>query len=129
MSCTVLVVGSSGNIGAALVQQLRARPGVTVLEASRSASGPSAVALDIYDVESVKSLDERLPDGVDHIVVCCGASTFGPLAGFDADKWTANCTNKLIAVSRLAIMCANGAEVRCLKEGGSITVTAGQASR
>ena len=124
---TVLVIGSTGNIGAALVSHLRERGGVEVIEASRSGSG--GIAIDIYDVESVKSLDDKLPDGVHHVCICCGASTFGPLASFDADSWTANCTNKLIAVTRLVVMLAKGSEVRCLKEGGSITVTAGQASR
>ena len=76
-----------------------------------------------------KALDEKIPGGVDHIVVCCGASTFGPLGGFDSDKWTANCTHKLIAITRLVVMCANGVEVSCLRDGGSVTVTAGQASR
>ena len=123
-SAKVLVIGSTGNIGAEVVKQLRAAS-FTVLEAGRSA----AVKLDIYDVESIRSLDEQLPGGVDHVVVCCGASTFGPLAGFDSTSWTNNCTNKLIGVTRLVVMLANGTEVRCLKEGGSITVTAGQAAR
>jgi len=37
--------------------------------------------------------------------------------------------NKLVSVSRLVVMLANGKECGVLKEGGSITVTAGQASR
>ena len=123
-SASVLVIGSTGNIGAEVVKQLRSAS-FTVLEAGRSA----AVKLDIYDVDSIRALDDQLPGGVDHVVVCCGASTFGPLAGFDSTSWTANCTNKLIGVTRLVVMLANGTEVRCLKDGGSVTVTAGQASR
>lgn len=122
---TVLVVGATGNIGTNIIKLLGEKPNTKVLQAGRT----GAVKLDIYDIDSVKSLDEQIPDGVDHVVVCCGASTFGPLSGFDSAKWADNCTNKLISVSRLAVMLANGKEVKCLKEGGSITVTCGQASR
>lgn len=123
---TVLVVGSSGNLGQALVPMLRAMEHVTVLEASRS----GAVRLDLYDEASVRSLGERLPGGaVHHVVVCCGASHFGPLASFGAAKWAESCGNKFMAVSRLIVMLANGEEAPWLKEGGSITVTTGQAAR
>jgi len=125
----VLVVGSTGNVGMEVVQQLKERGGVTVFGASRSGSGLDTVPLDIYSMDSVKSLDAALPDGVDHVVVCCGASTFGPIGGFDSQKWEENISHKLLAVSRLIVMLANGNELRCLRAGGSITVTAGQASR
>jgi len=125
----VLVIGSSGTVGMEVVRQLKERGGVTVLGASRSDSGLDRVQLDIYSMDSVKSLDAALPDGVDHVVVCCGASTFGPIWDFDSQKWEENITKKLMAVSRLIIMLANGKELRCLRDGGSITVTAGQISR
>eukprot|EP00408_Alexandrium_pacificum_P028923 CAMPEP_0171184676 /NCGR_PEP_ID=MMETSP0790-20130122/15907_1 /TAXON_ID=2925 /ORGANISM="Alexandrium catenella, Strain OF101" /LENGTH=298 /DNA_ID=CAMNT_0011649671 /DNA_START=52 /DNA_END=949 /DNA_ORIENTATION=+ len=125
----VLVVGSTGHIGAELVRQLRERGGVRVVEASRSAGGDQAVRLDIHDEASVRALDKALPDGVDHVVICCGASTFGPLASFDSSKWTQSCEGKLMAVSRLIVMLANGQELRCLRDSGSITVTTGQAGR
>lgn len=124
----VLVVGSSGNIGAALVAALRQCADVQVLEARRHAS-QDGIKLDIHDIDSIRTLDKQLPAGVDHVVVCCGASTFGPLSSFDAESWALNCTNKLISVSRLVVMLANGTEVRCLKDGGSITLTCGQSSR
>ena len=123
----VLVVGGSGNIGTAIIEQLEGR--AHVIRASRSAAGDSSVSLDISDVESIKRLDDQLPDGVDHVVVCCGASTFGLLSNFDSTSWAHNCSSKLLSVTRLVVMLANGTEVRCLKAGGSITVTAGQAAR
>ena len=125
---TILLIGT-GNLGAALLTQLRERPGVAVIVAGRSASGDSSVQLDISDIDSVRSLDEKIPSGVDHVVVCCGASTFGPLSNFDGASWAANCNSKLVAVSRLVVMLANGTELKVLKQGGSITVTAGQAAR
>jgi len=126
---TVLVIGASGNIGAELCRQLRARPGVTVIEASSRAEGPGKVKVDIGSADSVRGLDASLPDGVDHVVVCCGASTFGPLATFDSGKWEESCQGKLIAISRLVVMLSKGEEVKCLKPGGSITVTTGQSAR
>eukprot|EP00419_Tripos_fusus_P005342 CAMPEP_0172685686 /NCGR_PEP_ID=MMETSP1074-20121228/20417_1 /TAXON_ID=2916 /ORGANISM="Ceratium fusus, Strain PA161109" /LENGTH=353 /DNA_ID=CAMNT_0013504873 /DNA_START=171 /DNA_END=1232 /DNA_ORIENTATION=- len=123
----VLVVGSSGNIGQVLVKKLRALEGVTVIEASRS----GAVPLDIYDANSVKGLDAVavLQGGVDHVIVSCGASTFGPISSFDSAKWMETGYNKFVALTRLMIMLANGTEVKVLRDGGSITVTTGQAAR
>jgi enoyl-[acyl-carrier-protein] reductase (NADH) len=121
---TILLIGS-GNIGSALLSQLNARANTKVIVAGRSAD----CALDINDVESVTALDAKIPGGVDHVVVCCGASTFGPLANFDSASWAANCSSKLVAVTRLIVMLANCAELKVLKDGGSITVTAGQAAR
>lgn len=123
----MLVVGA-GSIGTEVTTLLR-RHGAKVTEARRSAVGPGTVQLDICSMDSIKGLDAALPEGVDHVVVCCGASSFGPIDNLDSAKWTENCMNKLVAVSRLVIMLANGAEVKCLRAGGSITVTAGQSAR
>lgn len=125
----VLVVGSTGHIGAELARQLRERGDVKVVEASRSPSGEGAVRLDIHDEASVRALDDALPDGIDHVAICCGASTFGPLGSFDSKKWAQSCHGKLMAVSRLVVMLTNGQELRCLRDSGSITVTTGQAGR
>lgn len=126
---TVLVVGSTGFIGGEVVRQLKERAGVTVIGASRNATGPGDIKVDIGSVDSVKALDGALPGLVDHVVICCGTSTYGPLSAFDGQKWEANCAGKLVAVSRLVVMLANGIEMRCLRENGSITVTSGQAAR
>jgi NAD(P)-dependent dehydrogenase (short-subunit alcohol dehydrogenase family) len=120
MASTVLIVGS-GALGAALRTRLLARGGVNVLTASRS----SDVKLDITSSESVKSLDGQLEAGsVDHVVVCCGASTFGPFEKFDADSWGANISSKLVAVSTLVLALVN--DLKVLKDAGSITITTGQ---
>eukprot|EP01062_Namystynia_karyoxenos_P073937 TRINITY_DN7074_c0_g1_i1.p2 TRINITY_DN7074_c0_g1~~TRINITY_DN7074_c0_g1_i1.p2 ORF type:complete len:256 (+),score=84.84 TRINITY_DN7074_c0_g1_i1:88-768(+) len=126
MSGPVVLIVGAGNIGGELARQLKARGGARVLTAGRSAGD---VRLDITDLDSVRGLDAQLPDGVDHVVCCCGASKFGPLAGFDCASWEANCMGKFVAVSRLAVMLANGKELAALRPGGSITITTGQAAR
>lgn len=126
---TTLIVGASGNIGAQVVRQLKEKDAsMKIIEGGRHA-GDGGVKLNIYDTASVKALDAALPDGVDHIVVCCGASIFGPIKSFTAENWEQSCGNKLVSISRFIIMLANGEEVKCLRPGGSITVTTGQASR
>jgi len=128
MAQTVLVVGG-GNIGGEVIRQLKEK-GATVKLASFDAADKPDANLDICDVESVKKLDTVFDKGsIDHVVVCCGASIFGPIGSFDSGKWSQGLKNKLEAVSRLVVMLTNNEEVHILKDGGSITVTAGQLSR
>ena len=69
----MLLIGN-GNLGSAVLAQLRERcEEIQVIVAGRTASGEGTVSLDISDIESVKCLDEKIPGGVDHVVVCCGA--------------------------------------------------------
>jgi enoyl-[acyl-carrier-protein] reductase (NADH) len=125
---TVLLIGSRGVIGSELRALLEARPGLTVLEAGRSAASTTKLQLDISDIESIKALDEKIPAGVEHIVVCCGSPVSGAVSSLDSEAWTRSLTDKFVAVTRLAIMLANGAEVRALRPRGSITVTSGPSS-
>jgi NADP-dependent 3-hydroxy acid dehydrogenase YdfG len=113
----VLVIGT-GNIGGALVRALDGK--AEVLEASRQ----GGLKLDITSQESIRSLDANVPDGVDHVVVATGASTFGPLKSFDAAAWQANIGGKLMSVTTLVVLLVN--ETAVLRDGGSITVTSGQ---
>jgi len=120
----VLVIGATGNIGAQVVSQIRAQGSATVICASRNGE----VKLDIGSEESVAALAEQVPEPVDSVVICCGASTFGPAGNFNAESWTAGITSKLVSVTRLMIMLMNN-EISILKDNGSIVITAGQASR
>jgi NAD(P)-dependent dehydrogenase (short-subunit alcohol dehydrogenase family) len=120
MTTSVLIVGN-GVLGDALRTRLLQRANVAVRVASRS----SEVKLDITSQESVKSLDEQLgAASLDHVVVCCGASTFGQFSNFDADAWSANLSSKLVAVSQLSLALVK--DLKVLKDGGSITITTGQ---
>ena len=125
---TVLLIGSRGTIGSELRALLRARPGLTVLEAGRSPGNAEKMQLDICSIESIQSLGDKIPAGVQHVVVCCGAPASGIVSNLDSGTWTRNLTDTFIAVTRLVIMLANGAEVCALRPMGSITVTAGPSS-
>lgn len=128
MAQTVLVVGG-GNIGGEVIKQLKEK-GATVKLASFDPNDKPDANMDISDVDSCKALDKVFTKGsIDHVVVCCGASIFGPVSGFDSSKWSQGLKNKLESVSRLVVMLTNGEEIQILRDGGSITVTAGQLSR
>ena len=124
---TVLLIGSRGTIGSELRALLRARPGLTVLEAGRSPGNAEKLQLDICSIESIQALGGKIPAGVQHVVVCCGAPASGIVSNLDSDTWTRSLTDTFIAVTRLVIMLAN-AEVCALRPMGSITVTAGPSS-
>lgn len=123
MSTKVLIVGK-GNLGAALQERLQARGGVEVKVASRSSDD---VKLDLGSLESVRSLDAQLAAGsIDHVVVCCGTSTYGPLKNFNTETWQANVAGKLMAVTQFVLSLVH--DLKILKDGGSITITTGQAA-
>mmetsp|Transcript_43148 Transcript_43148/g.101376 ORF Transcript_43148/g.101376 Transcript_43148/m.101376 type:complete len:238 (+) Transcript_43148:96-809(+) len=128
MTSTVLIAGS-GFIGLALKERLQARGDVCVRMASRSSED---LKWDITDFDrasakSVYGLDGQLePASVEHIVVACGTSLFGPLEQFTPESWEENVTGKLLSVSRLVLALVK--EAKFLKDGGSITITTGQAS-
>lgn len=119
----VLLIGS-GNLGGALRSKLQERGGIEVRLASRSSED---IKLDISSRESVLGLDTRFePSSVDHVVVCTGASIFGPLSSFNADTWNSNVAGKLMAVSQLVLCLVQ--ELKLLKDQGSVTITSGQAA-
>eukprot|EP00929_Paragymnodinium_shiwhaense_P119571 TRINITY_DN91471_c0_g1_i1.p1 TRINITY_DN91471_c0_g1~~TRINITY_DN91471_c0_g1_i1.p1 ORF type:complete len:225 (+),score=57.14 TRINITY_DN91471_c0_g1_i1:89-763(+) len=123
MASQVLIVGR-GNLGEALHERLTARGGVGIRIASRSSDD---VKLDLSSRESVLALDTQLEAAsVDHVVVCCGTSTFGPLSSFNAETWQANVSGKLLAVSQFVLALIH--ELKILKDGASITITTGQAA-
>merc|ERR1712166_860974 len=134
MPARTLVIGATGNIGTELVAKLRALGEDTVV--LTGARSNCDVSIDIDSLESIATLGEQLrasigEEPIDHVVVICGASTFGAANTFTAESWTNSCMGKLVSVSRLALMLMNneGGCAGVLRDGGSITVTAGQASR
>jgi len=124
---TVLLVGH-GNIGGEVARQLKEK-GCKVLTAGIDDGRGIDFPCDLKDVDSIIALGPAIPDGVDHVVICAGHSSFGDISRFDSKKWYENFENKLLCVSRMALMLVNGDELKLLRDGGSVTITTGLAAR
>lgn len=110
----VLVVGATGTIGRAVVQELSARH--EVLEAAQN-SGKYRV--DIASAESIKALFEQVGK-VDAIVSTTGKAHFGPLADMTIDQFKIGLHHKLLGQVQLALI-----GQQFLNDRGSITLTSG----
>jgi NAD(P)-dependent dehydrogenase (short-subunit alcohol dehydrogenase family) len=110
----VLVVGATGTIGRAVVQELSARH--EVLEAAQN-SGKYRV--DVASAESIKALFEQVGK-VDAIVSTTGKAHFGPLADMTIDQFKIGLHHKLLGQVQLALI-----GQRFLNDRGSITLTSG----
>merc|ERR1719198_2124003 len=84
---------------------------------------------DMKDLQTVLALGPAIPEGVDHVVICAGHSSFGPVSKFNAKSWYENFENKLLCVSRTAMLLVNGEELKLVRDGGSVTITSGLAAR
>eukprot|EP00445_Apocalathium_hangoei_P008957 CAMPEP_0203869726 /NCGR_PEP_ID=MMETSP0359-20131031/17875_1 /ASSEMBLY_ACC=CAM_ASM_000338 /TAXON_ID=268821 /ORGANISM="Scrippsiella Hangoei, Strain SHTV-5" /LENGTH=817 /DNA_ID=CAMNT_0050788385 /DNA_START=44 /DNA_END=2497 /DNA_ORIENTATION=- len=125
---TALVIGN-GNIGSEVVRQLREKGFSKVHTADIAGGAPADFVCNMHDVSTLVALEKSLPDGVDHVVICAGHSTFGDISRFDATSWYDNFENKLLCVSRAAVLLINHKELKLLKDGGSVTITSGLAAR
>ncbi|TDD25859.1 short chain dehydrogenase [Actinomadura sp. KC06] len=109
----VIVVGATGTVGRAVVSALE--PAHEVVRASRR--GP--IRVDLEDPRSLDALFTAVPDA--DAVVCCAAS--GPLVPLESvtdEEFVQGLQGKLlgqVALARRAL--------RHLRDGGSITLTAG----
>jgi NAD(P)-dependent dehydrogenase (short-subunit alcohol dehydrogenase family) len=110
----VIVIGASGTIGRAVVEQLGARH--DVIEVGRT-GGQQQV--DITDMTSVRSLFERVGK-VDAVVVAAGSVHFGPLSDMTPALFGIGLQDKLMGQVNVAL-----AAQRHLNDAGSITLTSG----
>jgi len=114
---TVLVIGGTGTIGSAVVQELGKRH--RVITAGRS-SGDHRVAIE--DAASVRRLFADVGE-VDHVVVACGALHVGPLGDMTQEQFRIGLESKLMGQVNVAL-----AAQKYLNDGGSITLTSGTAA-
>ena len=111
---TVLVIGGTGTIGSAVVQELGKRH--RVITAGRS-SGDHRVAIE--DIASVRALFAQA-GRVDHVVVAAGALHVGPLEAMTPEQFRVGLDSKLMGQVNVALVAQHA-----LNEGGSITLTSG----
>ncbi len=110
----IVVIGASGTLGQAVVQNLSARHEVVRVGKSR---GDHRV--DLTQPDSVQALFEAT-GRVDAIVATTGSLFFGPLAQMRAEDFAIGLQDKLLGQVRLALVGQH-----YLNDGGSITLTSG----
>lgn len=110
----VIVIGASGTIGKAIVEQLGLRH--EVITVGRS-SGQYQVKIE--DPASVEALFQQVGK-VDGVVVAAGDVHFGPLAEMTAEQFQSGLASKLMGQVNVAL-----AAQKHLNDGGSITLTSG----
>ena len=111
----VLVIGASGDIGRAVVNELKTDS--TIIEASYSSA---SVKVDLSDSSSIKQMYEQV--GKIDAVICSAARgvVFAPLAEMSIAKYKASFTSKLFGQIDLVLQ-----GVAYLNDGGSFTLTTG----
>ncbi|MFS2004407.1 short chain dehydrogenase [Duganella sp. CT11-25] len=110
----VIVIGASGTIGKAVVEQLGQRHEIVAV-GSRSGEYQA----DIADIAQVKALFAKVGK-VDAVVVAAGALHFAPLAGFTPENFYVGLNSKLMGQVNVAMVAQE-----YLNDGGSITLTSG----
>lgn len=110
----IIVIGASGTIGKAIVEQLGQRH--EVITVGRS-SGQYQVRIE--DPASVQALFEQVGK-VDGVVVAAGDVHFGPLPDMTAEQFQVGLASKLMGQVNVAL-----AAQKYLNDDGSITLTSG----
>ena len=114
----VLVVGASGTVGRAAVQELSRRH--EIVTAGRSSGD---VSVDVMNEASVRAMYEKVGK-VDAVVVTAGHVHFGPLAEMTPEQFRKGLNDKLMGQVNLVLL-GHG----FVKDGGSFTLTSGVLDR
>lgn len=110
----VIVIGASGAIGRAIVEEFAPRHEIVTVGRS---SGQ--VQADITRLDSVHAMFDRIGKA-DAVVVAAGSLHFGPLAEVTPEQLNVGLQDKLMGQVNVAL-----AAQRYLNDGGSITLTSG----
>ncbi|SFU35328.1 short chain dehydrogenase [Pseudoduganella namucuonensis] len=110
----VIVIGGSGTIGKAVVEQLGLRHEVVTV-----GSNSGQYQADITDVAQVRALFGKIGKA-DAVVVTAGALAFAPLAEFTPEQFRVGLDSKLMGQVNVALVAQH-----LLNDGGSITLTSG----
>ena len=111
----VIVIGSTGIIGKAVVNQLQAE-NYEVIPVSRNSKD---IQVDISDIHSIKSIYESIGE-FDHMVSATGKVTFKALTEMTDDDFMLGLKNKLMGQVNLV---QEG--VKYINDNGSFTLTTG----
>jgi NAD(P)-dependent dehydrogenase (short-subunit alcohol dehydrogenase family) len=114
----ILVVGASGTIGKAVVEELKGRH--EVLSAGRTHGD---YRVDIGDLASIRALLNQVGN-VDAVVSAAGDVHFGPLLEMTPEQLQIGLSHKLMGQVHLALEAA-----KHLNPGGSVTLVAGTLSK
>ena len=110
----VIVIGASGTIGRAVVEQLAVRH--EIITVGKTTGQYQA---DIADIGSVRQLFSQVGKA-DAVVVAAGNLHFGPLAEITPEQFNIGLQHKLMGQVNVAL-----AAQQYLNDGGSITLTSG----
>lgn len=110
----VIVIGATGTIGRAVVEQLAIRH-----EVIRVGKTNGQHQVDIADIGSVHKLFDRVGKA-DAVVVAAGDLHFGPLAEITPEQFNIGLRHKLMGQVNVAL-----AAQQYLNDSGSITLTSG----
>lgn len=114
----VMVIGATGTIGRAVVEQLSLRHEVVKVGHKRG-----DFRVDIGSSDSIKKLYEAV-GSVDAVVSAAGVAKFAPLDQLTEDDFLLSANNKLMGQVNLVRIGS-----RYLRDNGSFTVTSGVLSR
>ncbi len=109
----IIVIGSTGTIGAEVVAALGQRHEVV------GVNRHSTPAVDLEDAASIEALFAQVGD-VDAVVSCAGDGAFKPFADLTDADFAYSLRSKLMGQVNVARIAA-----RHLRDGGSITLTSG----
>ena len=110
----ILVVGASGTVGKAAVQELSRRH--QIVTAGRSSGD---VTVDLMSEESIRAMYEKVGK-VDAVVSCAGHVHFGPVATMTPEQFRKGLNDKLMGQVSLVLLGLNH-----VNDNGSFTLTSG----